>query len=101
MGKELDFGTDVCLKALLHLRVGKDDQRNFWVRNRKNLYKCLGTKRNNVITSMKKGFMGKWYQENMEYTLSISNCIFVLIIARVDEGSRGSGRRGSWVGGIV
>lgn len=83
--KEMDFHSDLCLTVLSHLRVGKQDRRNFWIRSRKHIYRCLGTKRNNVVTSMKKGFMGKGYCKHCEQTRSRSHFVILETFYRVDE----------------
>jgi hypothetical protein len=57
--QELDYKQRMCIRILTDLRVGKADSKQFWIRNRTHVFKCLGIKRNNVIGSLKQNFLSK------------------------------------------
>jgi hypothetical protein len=56
---ELDYKHHICTRTLFDLKIGTTDQKQFWARNRGHVRKCLGVKRNNVVSTLKQNFMSK------------------------------------------
>jgi hypothetical protein len=57
---ELDYKHHICTRILFDLKIGSTDRKHFWARNRGHVRKCLGIKRNNVVSTLKQNFMSKY-----------------------------------------
>jgi hypothetical protein len=57
---ELDYKHHICTRILFDLKIGSMDRKHFWARNRGHVRKCLGIKRNNVVSTLKQNFMSKY-----------------------------------------
>jgi hypothetical protein len=57
---ELDYKHHICTRIPFDLKIGSTDRKHFWARNRGHVCKCLGIKRNNVVSTLKQNFMSKY-----------------------------------------
>jgi hypothetical protein len=81
-GKESELKTNMSFTILSDLCVGRNDETTFWLQNWKRIYKCWGTKCNNVITSLKKI---SWVSEVAGLfinAITLSNCVYFFSFAQ-------------------